>query len=77
MKKPKARYFPALQGWIVWDGVSFRNGFSQAKSLEDAYRYYINGYNAINYQQLGRMFRAPVLIDFSKTFRREYINEPK
>jgi hypothetical protein len=75
--KPKARYYPALRGWIVWDGVSFRNGFSQAKFLEDAYRYYINGHNAINCQQIGRMFRATVVIDFSKTFIMERSYEPK
>lgn len=40
-KKPKARFINGL--WVVWDGVSFANGFGQGLTFEQAYSYYISG----------------------------------
>lgn len=38
--KPKVRYEPVFNTWVVWDGVDFRNGYIRNPSLVVAYKLY-------------------------------------
>lgn len=40
--KPKARYDPVFKVWILWDGISFKNGSYISSDLTDAFLRWLN-----------------------------------
>ena len=78
-RKPKARYDHRRRLWIVWDGISFNNGWSQHPHLTVAYNFYLELLVIIAYQQAPKRLSVKPFKQWPKffDFRKEYIRETK
>lgn len=70
--KPKARYDHRRRLWIVWDGISFNNGWSQHPHLTVAYNFYLELLVIITYQQAPKRLSVKPFSQWGRSLRMSF-----